>query len=220
MSIIAPSFLASDWKNVESEIKDVVSAGADWIHLDVMDGQFVPQITFGPQLVKAVKDSCNIPLDVHLMIENPENQIEAFAKAGADVITVHYEATKHVHHLVRGIKALGVKAGVAINPGTPVNVFDAIIDDLDLALIMTVNPGWGGQKFIHSCLDKIADLKKMSAVNNPDLAIQVDGGVNAETGAKVVEAGANVLVAGTYVFRSKDRKKAISSLKNIDCKSC
>jgi len=220
MNIIAPSFLAADWKKVESEIEDVTKAGADWIHLDVMDGQFVPTITFGPQLVKAVKQCTNIPLDVHLMIENPENQIKAFAEAGADVITVHYEATKHIHRLVQSIKALGVKAGVAVNPGTPVNVFDSIIEDIDLGLIMTVNPGWGGQKFIDKCLDKIKALREIADSKNPNLDIQVDGGVNAETGKLVQQAGANVLVAGSYVFGSKDRKKAISTLKNANCTCC
>ena len=220
MITIAPSFLASDWKKVESEISNIEKAGAEWIHLDVMDGQFVPQITFGPQMVKAIKECTKLPLDVHLMIENPEQQIDSFIEAGADIITIHNEASKHLHRTVQDIKSKGAKAGVAINPGTPASVLESIIAEINLALVMTVNPGWGGQKFIENCLGKITQIKALASNKNPNISIQVDGGINEKTGAQVVEAGANVLVAGTYVFGAKDRAKAISSLKNLNCSSC
>jgi ribulose-phosphate 3-epimerase len=213
MAIVAPSILAADWKNLEFEIQSVAEAGADWIHLDVMDGQFVPPITFGPKLVEAAKSSCSLPLDVHLMIQNPEAQIEVFAAAGADTITVHLEACPHIHRVIQEIKSAKVRAGVAINPGTPVSSLLPILEDIDLALIMTVNPGWGGQKFIESSISKIKELKDACIQRNLDIDIEVDGGVDAKTGARAVRAGANVLVAGTSVFGTNDRAKAIGMLK-------
>lgn len=213
MAIVAPSILAANWKNIESEVESVVKAGADWIHLDVMDGQFVPPITFGPKFVEAVKACCNLPLDVHLMIKNPEAQIEVFAKAGAHMITVHLEACPHIHRVIQEIHAHKVKAGVAINPGTPVASLIPILEDIDLALIMSVNPGWGGQKFIERSISRIKELKDLCLARQLDIDIEVDGGIDAKTGTRAVRAGANVLVAGTSVFSASDRAKAIGMLK-------
>ncbi len=209
---IAPSLLAADWKNIQTELDSIKTA--DWLHLDVMDGAFVPPITFGPKLVKACKEACSLPLDVHLMIEKPENHIEQFVDAGADVITVHQEACTHLHRVVQLIKSKGIKAGVAINPSTPVSILEDIVKDLDLLLIMSVNPGYGGQKFIKHSLNKISEAKKLIEKNNVDCLIEVDGGVNTETARQCIEAGADVLVAGTAVFSKTDRTKAIGELKN------
>jgi ribulose-phosphate 3-epimerase len=213
MTLVAPSVLAADWKQIEQEVISVAEAGADWIHLDVMDGHFVPPITFGPDMVKAIASCCDLPLDVHLMIDNPESQIQFFAEAGANTITIHAEATSHLHRAIQQIKALKVRAGVAINPATPVSVLEPILSSIDLALIMTVNPGWGGQEFIEKSIDRIRELKTLIDQIDSDVDIEVDGGINAKTGARVVRAGANVLVAGTYIFGAEDRNKAIGLLK-------
>ena len=213
MAIIAPSVLASDWGRLNEEIKAVTAAGADSLHLDVMDGKFVPPITFGPQLVKAVRKLTGVPLDVHLMIVEPENQIESFVKAGANSITVHQETCPNLHRTVQQIHELGAKAGVAINPGTAVASLAAILEDIDLVLVMTVNPGWGGQEFIKSCLAKIKETAKMISQSGKTIHLQVDGGINPETAKLCQQAGADVFVAGTYIFGQKDYAGAIAALR-------
>jgi ribulose-phosphate 3-epimerase len=210
---IAPSILSADFSKLGEEIKDVERGGADYIHVDVMDGHFVPNITIGPLIVEAIRPVTQLPLDVHLMIENPDEYIEAFAKAGADYLTVHVEACRHLHRTIHYIKSLGVKAGVVLNPSTPVDLIKHIIDDIDMVLLMSVNPGFGGQKFIAGVLSKIREVKKMADERGLDLEIEVDGGVNPETAQLCIEAGANVLVAGSAVFNQEDRGTAISALR-------
>jgi ribulose-phosphate 3-epimerase len=210
---IAPSILSADFARLGEEIKDVERGGADYIHVDVMDGHFVPNITIGPLIVEAIRPVTKLPLDVHLMIENPDQYIEAFAKAGADYITVHVEASRHLHRTIQLIKSTGVKAGVVLNPATPVDSLKHIIEDLDMVLLMSVNPGFGGQKFISSVLPKIRQVKELADSLNPELEIEVDGGVNEETAKLCIEAGANVLVAGSAVFNKEDRRAAIESLR-------
>ncbi|WHX42231.1 ribulose-phosphate 3-epimerase [Mesobacillus sp. AQ2] len=210
---IAPSILSADFARLGEEIKDVERGGADYIHVDVMDGHFVPNITIGSLIVEAIRPVTKLPLDVHLMIENPDQYIEAFAKAGADYITVHVEACRHLHRTIQLIKSTGVKAGVVLNPATPVDSLKHIIEDVDMVLLMSVNPGFGGQKFISSVLPKIRQVKELADSLNPDLEIEVDGGVNEETAKLVIEAGANVLVAGSAVFNKEDREAAIASLR-------
>ncbi|MBX9972355.1 ribulose-phosphate 3-epimerase [Cytobacillus firmus] len=210
---IAPSILSADFSKLGEEIKDVERGGADYIHVDVMDGHFVPNITIGPLIVDAIRPVTKLPLDVHLMIENPDNYIEAFANAGADYITVHAEACKHLHRTIHFIKSFGVKAGVVLNPATPVNMIEHVIDDIDMVLLMSVNPGFGGQKFIHAVLPKIEAVKKMADAKGLNIEIEVDGGVNEETAQLCIEAGANVLVAGSAIYNQKDRAGAIAALK-------
>ncbi|GAM14198.1 ribulose-phosphate 3-epimerase [Mesobacillus selenatarsenatis] len=210
---IAPSILSADFARLGEEIKDVERGGADYIHVDVMDGHFVPNITIGPLIVEAIRPITKLPLDVHLMIENPDQYIEAFAKAGADYITVHVEASRHLHRTIQLIKSTGVKAGVVLNPATPVDSLKHIIEDIDMVLLMSVNPGFGGQKFISSVLPKIRQVKELADSLNPELEIEVDGGVNEETAKLCVEAGANVLVAGSAVFNKENRGAAIASLR-------
>ncbi|MBT2641223.1 ribulose-phosphate 3-epimerase [Bacillus sp. ISL-41] len=210
---IAPSILSADFARLGEEIKDVERGGADYIHVDVMDGHFVPNITIGPLIVDAIRPVTKLPLDVHLMIENPDQYIEAFAKAGADYITVHVEASRHLHRTIQLIKSTGVKAGVVLNPATPVDSLKHIIEDVDMVLLMSVNPGFGGQKFISSVVPKIRQVKELADTLNPELEIEVDGGVNEETAKLCVEAGANVLVAGSAVFNKEDRGAAIASLR-------
>ncbi|NHM29749.1 ribulose-phosphate 3-epimerase [Neobacillus terrae] len=210
---IAPSILSADFSKLGEEIKDVERGGADYIHVDVMDGHFVPNITIGPLIVEAIRPVTQLPLDVHLMIENPDEYIEAFAKAGADYLTVHVEACRHLHRTIHYIKSLGVKAGVVLNPSTPVDLIKHIIEDIDMVLLMSVNPGFGGQKFITGVLSKIQEVKKMADERGLDLEIEVDGGVNPETAKLCIEAGANVLVAGSAVFNQEDRGTAITALR-------
>ena len=210
---IAPSILSADFSKLGEEIKDVERGGADYIHVDVMDGHFVPNITIGPLIVDSIRPITKLPLDVHLMIENPDLYIEDFAKAGADYITVHVEACRHLHRTIHLIKSLGVKAGVVLNPATPVQLIEPIIEELDMVLLMSVNPGFGGQKFISSVLSKIKQVKEMSEQKGLNLEIEVDGGVNEETALLCIEAGATVLVAGSAVFNQSDRREAISRLK-------
>ncbi|MEH6940499.1 ribulose-phosphate 3-epimerase [Bacillus sp. JJ722] len=212
---IAPSILSADFAKLGEEIKDVELGGADYIHVDVMDGHFVPNITIGPLIVEAIRPITKLPLDVHLMIENPDTYIEAFANAGADYITVHVEACKHLHRTISLIKSLGVKAGVVLNPATPVSTIQHVIKDIDMVLLMSVNPGFGGQSFIPEVLPKIRSVKEMADQFNPTLEIEIDGGVNVETAKLCIEAGANVLVAGSAVYNQSDRKKAIEAIRGV-----
>lgn len=210
---IAPSILSADFARLGEEIKDVERGGADYIHVDVMDGHFVPNITIGPLIVEAIRPITTLPLDVHLMIENPDLYIPQFAKAGADIITVHVEACPHLHRTVQLIKEQGVKAGVVLNPATPVDTLQHIIDDLDMVLLMTVNPGFGGQKFIKQVLPKIYAVSEMAKSKGLSIDIEVDGGVNSETAKLCIEAGANVLVAGSAIYNEKDRAEAIRAIR-------
>ncbi|AIG27723.1 ribulose-phosphate 3-epimerase [Brevibacillus sp. 7WMA2] len=211
---IAPSILSADFARLGEEIKDVERGGADWIHVDVMDGHFVPNITIGPLIVDAIRPVTQLPLDVHLMIEEPDRYIAQFAKSGADYITVHQEACRHLHRTIHHIKEQGVKAGVVLNPATPISTIEHVLEDLDLVLLMTVNPGFGGQKFIHSVLPKIRDLRHL--LNERGLShvdIEIDGGVNAQTARLCEDAGATVLVAGSAVYNQPDRAKAIAEIR-------
>ncbi|MBB6449343.1 ribulose-phosphate 3-epimerase [Geomicrobium halophilum] len=210
---VAPSLLAADFKSLADEIHSVEGAGADMIHVDVMDGHFVPNITIGPLILEACQRSTTLPLDVHLMIEQPDRYIPAFIDSGADIVTVHAEACPHLHRTIHLIKENGAQAGVAINPHTPVDILKHIIKDIDLVLLMTVNPGFGGQSFIHSVLEKIEAVKVMSENTKKDLWIEVDGGVDERTAPLCTQAGANLLVAGSYVFKHTDRGEAIGKLR-------
>ncbi len=212
-TLVAPSLLSANFADMKPDIDMLNRSEADWFHMDVMDGVFVPNISFGLPVIKAVKKYTDKPLDCHLMIVKPENYIDAFAEAGADIMTVHVEASPHLHRTVQAIKAAGMKAGVSLNPHTPVSSIQHMIADLDLVLIMSVNPGFGGQKFIEFAVDKVAEVKALAKKHNPSLYIEVDGGVTDQNAQKLVDAGANVLVAGSYVFKAEDRESAISSLK-------
>ena len=214
MKLIAPSLLSADFLNLGRDIEMVNRSEADWFHCDIMDGRFVPNISFGIPVVKAISQLAEKPLDVHLMIVEPEKYFEAFAKAGADIITFHYEASTHIHRSVQQLKALGVKAGVVLNPHTPVAVLEDILGDLDLVLLMSVNPGFGGQKFIERTYEKIRMLRKMINEQGLNTMIEVDGGVNTENAASLFEAGADILVAGNAVFKSEDPEETIHLLKN------
>ncbi|MCH6267132.1 MULTISPECIES: ribulose-phosphate 3-epimerase [Neobacillus] len=210
---IAPSILSADFAKLGEEIIAVEKGGADYIHVDVMDGHFVPNITIGPLIVEAIRPVTKLPLDVHLMIENPDQYIEAFAKAGADYITVHVEACRHLHRTIQNIKSYGVKAGVVLNPATPVESIQHIIGDIDMVLLMSVNPGFGGQKFIPEVLPKIKKVKQMAVEKGVEIEIEIDGGVNPETAKLCIEAGANVLVAGSAIYNQADYAKAISHIR-------
>jgi ribulose-phosphate 3-epimerase len=210
---IAPSILSADFSRLGEEVRAVEAAGADWLHVDVMDGRFVPNITLGPVVVEAVKRVTSLPLDVHLMIVEPEKYVEVFAKAGADILTVHVEACTHLHRVVQQIRAAGVKPAVVLNPATPLVTVEDILPDVAMVLLMSVNPGFGGQSFIPQVMDKVRRLKGMVDARGLDVDIQVDGGIHAGNARDVVAAGANVLVAGNAVFKAKDYGAAISALR-------
>lgn len=213
--IIAPSILSCDFGNLERDFQLVNRSQADWFHVDVMDGVFVPNISFGFPVIEALSKVAQKPLDVHVMIVNPDQYIEQFAKAGAAILTVHYEACTHLHRTISAIKEAGMKAGVALNPHTPVSVLENVIADLDLVLIMSVNPGFGGQKFIRQAIEKVRQTKALIQASGSAALIEVDGGVNTTTGAELVAAGADALVAGSFVFNNADPEAVITSLKAL-----
>lgn len=213
---IAPSLLSADFSQLGEEVKKVEEGGADLLHFDVMDGCFVPNLTFGPLVIESLRDKTKLPFDVHLMIEKPDNHIERFIEAGSDIITVHAEACVHLQRTLKQIKQQGIKAGVALNPATSMHTIEYILDDLDMILIMTVNPGFGGQDFIATMLPKIRKAKSMIQKCGLKVDIEVDGGINVETAPLVLKAGANVLVAGTAIFHQPDVKKAIQSLRKAN----
>jgi ribulose-phosphate 3-epimerase len=213
--IISPSILAADFANLERDVKMLNSSEADWIHIDIMDGQFVPNISFGLPVMKAIHKHAEKPLDVHLMIATPDDYINDFKEAGAEILTVHYEVCNHLHRTLQVIKAAGMKAGVAINPHTPVDLLQDVINDIDVVLIMSVNPGFGGQKFISSSVEKVRKLKNLIDNKKASTIIEVDGGVNSDNAKLLVEAGASALVAGSFVFKSDNPVQTIKDLRNI-----
>ena len=214
--LISPSFLSADFTNLEKEISLMNNSEADWFHLDIMDGVFVPNITFGMPVIKQIKKHAQKPLDVHLMIVQPERYLEAFKNAGADILTVHYEACTHLHRTVQQIKSLEMKAGVSLNPHTPVHLLEDIITEVDMILLMSVNPGFGGQKFIENTYKKIKQLKQLKAKNNANFLIEIDGGVDASNAKTLINTGADVLVAGSFVFGSENPLATVSKLKKLD----
>jgi ribulose-phosphate 3-epimerase len=215
MPIIAPSILAADFANLQADVIMINESTADWIHVDVMDGVFVPNISFGMPVIKAIKKHATKPLDVHLMIVQPERYLEAFKEVGADVLTVHLEASTHLHRTIQQIKSLGMKAGVAINPHTPVSLLKDIATDIDLVCLMSVNPGFGGQKFIENTYAKTFELAELLRATKSSAKIEIDGGVNLDNASKLVSAGAEVLVAGNFVFTAANPKEVINRLKSL-----
>ncbi len=213
--IIAPSMLAADFANLQRDIELINNSEADWFHIDIMDGVFVPNISFGIPVTEAIKKYAKKPLDVHLMIVNPEKYLAAFAKAGANYITVHFEACTHIHSILHQIKTLGCKAGIVLNPATPVGVLEDIIFDCDLVLLMSVNPGFGGQTFIENTFSKVKKLKELISQKNANTLIEIDGGVNLKNGQRLLDAGADALVAGSFVFNAENPSLIIHELKNL-----
>ena len=213
---IAPSVLAADFANIQRDAEMINKSEADWFHIDIMDGVFVPNISFGFPVMKAIKQHATKPLDVHLMIVDPDRYITDFKKAGADILTVHYEACNHLHRTVQAIKAEGMKAGVALNPHTPVQVLKDVIEEIDLVCVMSVNPGFGGQKFIRNTFNKVRELKAMIEASESNALIEIDGGVGTDNAKLLVECGADVLVAGSSVFKASDPVKTISQLKKLE----
>ena len=213
--IVSPSLLSADFLHLSKDIEMVNQSQADWFHLDIMDGVFVPNISYGLPVVSQIKKMATKPLDVHLMIVQPERYVEAFHKAGADILTVHYETCTHLHRTIQQIKAAGMKAGVSLNPHTPVMLLEDVIRDIDVVLLMSVNPGFGGQSFIEQTINKVIKLKKLITDSNANTLIEIDGGVNFETGKRLVEAGADALVAGSFVFNSPDPAENIKGLKEL-----
>lgn len=211
---IAPSILAADFSKLAEEIKEVEAGGADYIHIDVMDGHFVPNISMGPLIVEAARKVTKLPLDVHLMIENPERYLEDFVRAGADIITVHVEASPHLHRTLQEIRRLGAKPGIVLNPSTPVDSIKHVLEEIDMILVMTVNPGYGGQDFIEAMLSKIGEIKELVLSKGLNIDIEVDGGINAHNARLCKEAGANVFVAGSAIFENADRSAAISEIRS------
>ena len=212
---IAPSILSADFGNLRRDIEMINESIADWLHVDIMDGNFVPNISFGPDIVKVMNTHSTKPLDVHLMIERPERYIEIFRDAGAENISVHYEACTHLHRVLKQIKESGAKAGVAVNPHTPVSLLEDVIEELDLVILMSVNPGFGGQKFIHRTLEKVRQLKTIITTHNTDTLIEIDGGVGLQNAEVLLQAGADVLVAGNSVFKSENPVMTMYHLKNL-----
>jgi ribulose-phosphate 3-epimerase len=211
---IAPSILSADFGRLADEVRAVEAAGADWIHVDVMDGRFVPNITIGPLVVEAVRNVTRLPIDAHLMIVEPERYVDAFAKAGADLISVHAEVSPHLHRTIQAIRAAGARPSVALNPSTPLDCLEYVLGDVDMVLLMTVNPGFGGQSYIPAVTEKVRRLRRMADERGQELEIEVDGGVKASTVGAVAQAGANVLVAGTAVFGAKDYRAAIQDVRD------
>lgn len=214
--LLAPSVLAADFGNLHRDLEMINKTEADWLHVDIMDGRFVPNISFGQNIVKSMKQACNLPLDVHMMIEDPERYVDSFREAGADVLTFHIEATNHAHRLISHIKEIGAQAGIAINPQTSVDMLDDVLEDLDLVCIMSVNPGFGGQKFIYRTLHKIKQLKSKIIERNLDVKIEIDGGVGLQNAESILKAGADVLVAGSSVFKSENPADTITRFKSIE----
>ena len=215
MHLVAPSILAANFANLEKDFETINKSKSDWVHIDVMDGRFVPNISLGIPVIKSMRKLTNKPFDVHLMIVEPEKYVEVFKEAGADILTIHIEASPHLHRSVQQIQSLGMKAGVALNPHTPVNTLENIIKDIDLVCLMSVNPGFGGQKYISNTLNKIRRLKHLIAEKNTHCLIEIDGGVTLENAANNLEAGADVLVAGSSIFKSKNPIEAANELKSI-----
>ncbi len=215
MAKLAPSLLSADFSKLGEEIAQIEKGGADYVHLDVMDGSYVPNITFGAPVIKKIRDTTRLPFDVHLMVDRPERFIGDFADAGSDIITVHPEATIHLHRTLQSIKERGIRAGVSLNPSTPLNVLDHIMDDIDLILVMSVNPGFGGQSYIPAMTDKIRKLRRLISESGRDIILEVDGGIKLDNAKEIIDAGADMIVVGSGIFSALDVSKRVEDFKNI-----